>query len=196
MLAGGAASRLGGRPKGLLDLGGRTILDGLIDLLTETTGTPPFLVANAPEAPSWRPGLETVRDVIPGAGALGGLHAALSKARPDRVLCVAWDLPFLTAPLLTARIEGSPSFDAFLPESGGPRGVEPLCAVYGPACIPAIERRSAAGDYRAIAFHDDVRVGTLPLARVRTFGDPARLFFNANTPEDVERAERTWQPPG
>jgi molybdopterin-guanine dinucleotide biosynthesis protein A len=112
------------------------------------------------------------------------------------VLCVAWDLPFLTAPLLAALIDGAGGVDAFLPESGGPRGVEPLCAVYGAACQAPIERRIAAGDVRAIAFHDDVRVGTLPLARVRAFGDPARLFFNVNTPEDVERAERAWPPPG
>jgi molybdopterin-guanine dinucleotide biosynthesis protein A len=189
---------MGGRPKGLLDLNGRTILDGLIDLLTAATGAPPFLVAGAPEALSWRPpaGLDMIHDLIPGAGALGGLHAAIARALPDPVLCVAWDLPFLTGPLLTALIEGFPAYDAFLPESGGPRGVEPLCAVYGPACLPAIERRCAAGDHRAIAFHDDVRVGTLPLARVRAFGDPARLFFNVNTPEDAERAERAWEPPG
>jgi molybdopterin-guanine dinucleotide biosynthesis protein A len=172
------------------------MLDRLTDLLADLLGAAPLLVANAPDASEWHPGLEVVRDLIPGAGALGGIHAALSGAAPARVLCVAWDLPFLTAPLLSALVEGSPSFDAFLPESGGPRGMEPLCAVYGPACIPAIARRAAAGDHRAIAFHDDVRVGTLPLARVRTFGDPAHLFFNVNTPEDVERADRAWQPPG
>lgn len=118
----------------------------------------------------------------------------MTRASPDPVLCVAWDLPFLTAPLVSALIEGSAGFDAFLPESGGPRGVEPLCAVYGPACAPAIERRHAGGDDRAIAFHDDVRVGTLPLARVTRLGDPARLFFNVNTPDDLERAQRPWPP--
>jgi molybdopterin-guanine dinucleotide biosynthesis protein A len=134
--------------------------------------------------------------VITGAGALGGIHAALTAASGAPVLCVAWDLPFLTASLLSALLEGMTGVDACVPESGGPRGLEPLCAAYGQPCRSAIERRIAAGDLRAIAFHDDVRVGTLPLARVRTFGDPARLFFNVNTPEDVERAERAWQPPG
>ena len=139
--------------------------------------------------------------MIPGAGALGGIHAALtavSAAAPGPVLCVAWDLPFLTAPLLQALIAGARAapFDAYLPESGGPRGVEPLCAVYGPRCLPAIARAIAAGDLRAIAFHGAVRVGTLPLARVRALGDPGRFFFNLNTPLDLERAEREWPPPG
>lgn len=140
-----------------------------------------------------------VPDVIPGAGALGGIHAALtavSLGAPGQVLCVAWDLPFLTAPLLLALIAGAPPFDAYLPESGGPRGVEPLCAVYGPRCLPAAARAIAAGDLRAVAFHEAVRVGTLPLARVRALGDPGRFFFNVNTPEDLERAEREWLPPG
>ena len=105
-------------------------------------------------------------------------------------------MPFLTAALLAALVEGSPAFEAYLPESEGPQGLEPTCAVYQRSCVPAIERRIAQRDVRAIAFHDDVRVGTLPLARVRTFGDPARLFFNVNSPEDVERVERAWPPPG
>lgn len=172
------------------------MLDRVADRLTEVTGTAPLLVANAPDAGEWHPGLRVVRDVITGAGALGGIHAALSATSGAPVLCVAWDLPFLTAPLLSALLQSLAGVDACLPESGGPRGLEPLCAAYGPACRAAIERRIAAGDVRAIAFHDDVRVGTLPLAQVRTFGDPARLFFNVNTPEDVERAERPWPPPG
>ena len=161
-----------------------------MDLLAGVTGTAPALVTTAPEAPGWRPGLEIVPDLISGGGALGGIHAAVSRAAPDLVLCVAWDMPFLTAALLTALVEGAAGFDAFLPESGGPRGVEPLCAVYGPACAAAIAKCHAAGDDRAIAFHDEVRVGTLSLARVRQLGDPARLFFNVNTPADLERAQR------
>jgi len=172
------------------------MLDHVADLLTAVTGTPPYLVANASDAGRWRPELPLVRDVITGAGALGGIHAALAAASGAPVLCVAWDLPFVTEPLLSALLDGLAGVDACVPESGGPRGLEPLCAAYGPACRAAIEGRIARGDLRAVAFHDDVRLGTLPLARVRAFGDPARLFFNVNTPEDVERAERAWPPPG
>jgi len=172
------------------------MLDRIADLLTEVTGAPPYLIANATDAGSWRPGLGVFPDRIAGAGALGGIHAALTSAGSTTVLCVAWDMPFLTAPLLRALVEGSRDFEAYLPESEGPQGMEPTCAVYQRSCAPAIERCIARGDVRAIAFHDDVRVGTLPLARVRSFGRPARLFFNVNTPEDVERAERPWPPPG
>ena len=192
MLAGGAARRYDGRPKGLLTVGGRRILDRVVDAVAEATGAPPLLVANAADAASWRPDLVTVPDIRPGCGSLGGIHTAVTVTAGP-VLCLAWDMPFVPVPLLQALIGGAEGMDAFLPESDGRRGMEPLCAVYGPACGPAIERQLARGDLRAIGFHDDVRVGRLPLALVRGFGDPDVLFFNVNRPEDLERAEELWR---
>jgi molybdopterin-guanine dinucleotide biosynthesis protein A len=198
VLAGGAARRYGGRPKGLFEVGGRRILDRVVEAVATVTGEPPLLVANAPEAPSWRPDLETIPDARPGCGSLGGIYTAVA-ARPGGgpVLCVAWDMPFVDVGLLRALVDGSATWDAFLPASdptgGGRRGVEPLCAVYGAACRAAIERRLDGGDLRAIAFHEDVRVGILPVERVRQFGDPADLFFNVNTPAELERAEAVWR---
>ena len=192
VLAGGAARRYGGRPKGLIELGGRRILDRVVDAVAAVTGEPPLLVANAPEGPGWRPDLRTVPDVRPECGSLGGIYTAVASGAGP-VLCVAWDMPFVTRELLRALVESSAGCDAFLPESDGRRGVEPLCAVYGPACGPAIERQLARHDLRAIGFHADVKVGTLPLERVRGCGDPDVLFFNVNTPADLERAEAVWQ---
>ena len=194
VLAGGAARRYGGRPKGLVELGGRRILDRVVDAVGAVTGSP-LLVANAPEGPGWRPDLRTVPDVRRDCGSLGGIYTAVASGTGP-VLCVAWDMPFVTADLLRALVEGSAGCDAFLPESDGRRGVEPLCAVYGPACGPAIERQLARDDLRAIGFHADVNVGTLPLERVRVFGDPDVLFFNVNTPADLERAEAVWRQRG
>jgi len=192
VLAGGAASRYDGQPKGLLSVGGRRILDRVVDALAEATTTPPLLVANAPDAPTWRPDLRIVSDRRPGLGSLGGIYTAVVTG-DAAVVCVAWDMPFVPTALLRALVDGSPGYDAFLPESDSRRGVEPLCAVYGPACRPAIEQALARGDLRAIAFHDAVRVGTLSLDRVREFGDPGVLFFNVNRPEDLERAEEMWR---
>ena len=192
VLAGGAALRYGGRPKGLFELGGRRILDRVVDAVRAATGAPPLLVANAPEGPTWRPDLQTMPDARPGCGSLGGIYSAVVSG-PGPVLCVAWDMPFVSPELLLALVDGSTDYDAFLPESDGRRGVEPLCAVYGPACGAAIERRLERGDLKAVGFHPDVKVGTLPLERVRRFGDPDELFFNVNTPDDLGRAEAMWQ---
>jgi len=194
VLAGGAASRYGGTPKGLLEVGGQRIIDRVVDTIASVVRGMPLLVANAPDAVSWRPELETIPDVHPGFGTLGGIYTAVT-AGDGPVLCAAWDMPFLTGPLLRSLVElfEEGNYDAVLPESSGRRGLEPLCAVYGPACGPAIEQRLTAGDLRAISFHPDVRVGILSLARVRDFGDPEQLFFNVNTPADLERAEALWR---
>ena len=197
VLAGGAARRYGGRPKGLIELEGRRILDRVVEAVQAATGAPPLVVANAADGPAWRPDLRTIPDVRPGHGSLGGIHTAVVSGQGP-VLCVAWDMPFVSSGLLAALVDGAAAddYDAFLPQSDGRRGVEPLCAVYGPACGPAIEQQLALGDLRAIGFHPAVRVGTLPLERVRAFGDPAVLFFNVNAPEDLERAEALWRQRG
>jgi molybdopterin-guanine dinucleotide biosynthesis protein A len=189
VLAGGAASRYGGSPKGLLEVGGRRILDRVTDAVAAAVGAAPLLVANAPDAGLWVPGLRCIPDARTGLGSLGGIYTAVCDG-PDPVLCVAWDMPFISEALLRTLLAGSDAFDAFLPESGGRRGLEPLCAVYGPACRAPIEQAIARGDLRAIAFHYAVRVGTLSLDRVRAFGDPETLFFNVNRPDDLERAEQ------
>jgi molybdopterin-guanine dinucleotide biosynthesis protein A len=194
VLAGGAASRYGGVPKGLLAVGGRRILDRVVDAVQAVTGAPPLLIANAADASSWRPDLKTISDARPGFGSLGGIYTAVA-AEPEPVLCVAWDMPFVPEALLRALVDGATSghYDAFLPKSSGKRGLEPLCAVYGPACRLPIERRLNDGDLKAISFHADVRVGILSLALVKTFGDPDEMFFNINTPDDLARAEALWR---
>lgn len=188
MIAGGQATRCAGTPKGLLAVGGVRLIDRVVDALTEATGSAPALVANAPDAARWRPGLAVLPDVVPGIGALGGILTAVETL--GAAVCVAWDMPFVPAALLRALAGGLAHADAVVPESSGsPRGVEPLCAAYGPACGPAIRAALARGDQRAIGFHPDVRVTLLPTSQVLMYGDPDVLFFNVNTAEDLQHAE-------
>lgn len=192
VLAGGSATRYDGRPKGLERVGGVRILDRLVSTLTAATGNPPALIASQPGAAHWVPGLTVVADPRPDCGSLGGIYGALT-ADQGPVLLVAWDMPFVSVELLEALMAGAASFDVFLPESGGRRGVEPLCGVYGPACVEPVRRQLDDEDYRAIGFHANVRVGQLPLETVSSLGDPATLFFNVNTPDDLAEAEELWR---
>jgi molybdopterin-guanine dinucleotide biosynthesis protein A len=192
ILAGGGATRFGGRPKGLEVVGGERILDRLARVMTDALGEPPLLVANAPDAPGWRPNLRTVSDSKPGYGALGGIYTAVLSA-PAPVVCVAWDMPFVSEPLLQALADGLTTYDAILPESGGRRGVEPLCAGYGPACAEAIAASLNQGDLRAIGFHGRIRVGTLSHDQIEALADPELVFFNVNTAEDLSRADQLWR---
>jgi molybdopterin-guanine dinucleotide biosynthesis protein A len=194
VIAGGGSTRYGGAPKGLLEVAGRRVLDRVVDALLQATGTPPLLVANARDASSWRPDLRVMPDVVADAGPLAGILTAVEAAGP--VLCVAWDMPFVTAGLLQELAGMLADADAALPESDSKRGVEPLCAAYGPACGPAIRAALARGEVRAIGFHGEIRVARLPAARVLRHGDPRVLFFNINSPDDLSRAESLCRIPG
>lgn len=188
ILAGGRASRFGGLPKGLERVGGRRVIDRVAAALAAAADDV-LLIANDPNAAAWLPGVPVASDVRPGNGALGGIHAALTRAAHP-VLIVAWDMPFVSARLLAALRALGRTADVAVPESDSERGVEPLCAYYGPACIGPIERRLDAGDHRIVAFYDDVRVARLSNADVRRIGDPAVLFMNVNSPAELALAER------
>lgn len=180
VLAGGQASRFGGQPKGLELIRGTRIIDRVVAAL-RAAADDLLLVANDAAAPGWLPGIRTVRDVRPGSGSLGGIYSALVHACTP-VIVVAWDMPFVTASLLTPL--RSRDADVVVYESGSPRGVEPLCAFYSTSCIAPIERRIDSGDLRAVGFYDDVRVVRLPPP-----SDPHVAFLNVNTPSDLALAE-------
>jgi molybdopterin-guanine dinucleotide biosynthesis protein A len=173
-------------------VGGVRILDRLVRAMTAAFSGPPLLVANAPEAPGWLPGLRVVSDVLPGHGSLGGIYTAVVEA-PAPVVCVAWDMPFVPAELLRRLAEGLEGHDACLPQSYARHGVEPLCAAYGPACRDAIARSLDEGDLRAVSFHERIGVGILPLSEIARFGDPELLFFNVNTADDLARTDGMWR---
>jgi len=191
ILAGGRARRFGGGPKGLAQVGGRRILDILVDLLRSALGSDPMLVANDPDAARWRPDLRIVPDRVPG-GALAGLYTAVVES-PAPVICLAWDMPLVPSGLIARLAAETGPYDAVLPSSGGRRGIEPMCARYGPGCRGPMEAALARGDLRAIAFHESVKTCILPEDEVRRMGDPATMFFNVNTQEDLTRADVLWQ---
>jgi molybdopterin-guanine dinucleotide biosynthesis protein A len=175
-------------------IGGERIIDRVARALTDALGAPPLLIANDAQAGAWRPDLQLIVDIRPGQGSLGGLYTAVMEA-PAPVVCVAWDMPFVTAPLLRALADGLGGHDALLPWSPRRHGVEPMCAAYGPRCREAIAASLDAGDLRAVAFHPRISLGILPLSELRRFGDPERLFFNVNTADDLARADGLWRRP-
>lgn len=188
ILAGGQATRYGGRPKGLERVAGTRLLDRVVEALRPASDEI-LLIANDPSACSWLPGVRVERDVRPGCGSLGGIHAALSHAGTD-VIVVAWDMPFLPARLIRALRAFGELADVVVPESDSKRGMEPLCAYYSERCLAPIEQKLDAGERRVVSFFDAVRVARVAAPEVATFGDPALMFMNINSPGDLALAEQ------
>ena len=190
ILAGGANRRYGSH-KALARIGDRTILDRTVEALSPVVDRI-GIVANEPDPylhmlPPVRP------DLQPGLGVLGGILTAVQWASDEGMVAamvLGCDMPFLSSALI-GRISRKAARDlVVLPASEGPRGFEPLCAAYGTATAAAIERALVRGDRAIVSFFGDVELRILDFDEVRYFGDPARMFWNVNRPEDRERAER------
>ena len=186
ILAGGRSARFGGRAKGLERVGGVRIIDRVADALRDACEDV-RVIANDDAAVAWLPGVTVVRDLRPGNGPLGGIHAALEHA-PDAILVLAWDAPFASAALLRALREAGErdDADAAVPASNAPWGFEPLCAWYGPRCRMAVTRSLDAGDTRSGGWQSQVRTVRVDAS---AWGASERIFFNVNTSEDLVRAQ-------
>ena len=175
---------MGGLPKALMEVGGRRIIERVTDVVRQVTDDL-LLVTNTPELYAWL-GLPMVPDAFPDGGSLGGIYSGLTAAAGEAVFTVACDMPFLSvevARLVTARAIQA---DVVVPRVGP--HFETLHACYARACLPPMERRLRAGQLKITGFWDDVRVLTVPEEEIARVADPAVVFSNVNTPEELERA--------
>ena len=187
--AGGKSARMGGQPKALLELGGRRIIDRVVDVV-RAVADDLLIVTNTPELYAGL-GLPMVADVFPDHGSLGGIYSGLKAAPGEAAFTVACDMPFLlpdVARLVTSRADRA---DVVLPRVGGQ--LETLHACYAKSCLAPMERRLRAGQLKIIGFFGDVRVLEIAEAEVARFRAPELVFMNVNTPEELARA-RTLLP--
>jgi FdhD protein len=188
ILAGGKSRRMGGSPKALLPFGDRPLIEHVAETLRSVLPDC-LVVTNTPDLYAWLR-LPMVADAFPDGGSLGGIYSGLRAARGEAALCVACDMPFVSAALVRHLAGLADGADVVIPDAAGE--LQTLHAVYGKACLPAMERRLRAGQLRIVGFFDDVRVLRVPADTVAGLADPAVAFMNLNTPEDLARARALW----
>src|SRR6187200_951270 len=113
ILAGGRASRFGGRDKSALIVERLPILDRQMAVLSKITDDVLFVVGEQTTPP--RSDVRVVRDRVTASGPLGGLDAALAAARHDALVLLACDMPFVTARLLEHLLALTSGADAVVP---------------------------------------------------------------------------------
>jgi molybdopterin-guanine dinucleotide biosynthesis protein A len=182
--AGGKSTRMGGGPKALMELGGRPIVARVLDIVRQVTERV-LLVTNTPDLYAFL-GLPMVPDVFPEGGSLGGIYSGLRAAPGDAAFTVACDMPFLSAPVARLVLARAGEADVVAPRIG--EQWETLHACYGKACLAPMERRLREGRLRITGFFEEVRVLAITEAEVAAVGDPARVFMNVNTPDELARA--------
>ena len=186
LLAGGAARRFGGLPKGLALVKEQRIADRVLVALAGASERQ-IVVSNDPEADDWFPKLRVVADEAPGLGPLAGIETALVAAKGTPIVIVAWDMPFVTAPLLRGmRALGELGADAVVPVHGDPSVTEALCAWYAPSALVVARELLATGERRAAALAEALpNVVRIPERVLVEHGALSRLFMSVDSPEQL-----------
>jgi len=146
-----------------------------------------LLVTNNPEIYGF---LEwpMVPDLLPGAGPLAGIQAALQHAATPFIFVAGCDMPTLEPKLITYLCERTAGYDVVLPVTEA--GPEPLHAVYSRTALPRIAAALAAGVRKTqdgLASLRILEIGPGTMAGISA--DPGNSFSNINTIADLPREE-------
>jgi molybdopterin-guanine dinucleotide biosynthesis protein A len=180
ILAGGQARRFGGIDKSRLVVGGRPIIFRQMDVLQRVASSIVIVAGDASRFADLD--VPVYADVVPGAGALGGILTAIETASESRVVTVGCDLPFLSAGLLALLADRAQGHDAAWVRTD--RGVEPLLACYQRSAASVIRTQIEAGRLRAGDLGTVLDIAEVDITDVSRFGPPEQLLANLNTPQD------------
>lgn len=183
VLAGGKSTRMGTN-KALLSLGQETMIGRVVGLL-RTLFPEIIIVTNEPELYQDLQ-VKLVQDVFPAQGPLSGIHAGLLASSYWYNFVVACDMPFLNPELIIFMVKEAQGFDGAVPRLRG--FYQPLHAVYSRSCIRPIEVCLKKRFTQVIAFYPAVRLRLLEAEVLKRFGDLDTIFFNINTPADLDIA--------
>lgn len=134
-----------------------------------------------------------VADIFAGCGPLAGIHTGLTHSSSDLNLFLAVDMPFVPAELLTFLFSVAEQTDAPVVVPRTARGLQPLCAVYRRSFVTVAEESLRAGKYKIDAGFAGLRVRVIEEAELVASGFSERVFFNVNTPADLQEAEQSGQ---
>jgi len=182
ILSGGKNTRMGTN-KAFLEVNGERILDRTIrifrDLFDEI-----ILVTNAP-LDYLDYDVRIVTDIIKGKAALGGIYTGLFYASHDHAFVSPCDLPFMRSDFIAFMMEQIGTYDIVVPETTG--GVEALHAIYARRCMPVMKRHIEKDTLKIGAIYRKSRTLILPKETVSSFDPSETMFFNVNSPDDLQR---------
>ncbi len=199
LLAGGLSRRMGGGDKALRPLGGRTLLEHVIDRIRPQVSG---LVLNANGDPDRFAhfGLPVVADSIPDfAGPLAGILAGLDWAatnRPDcsDIVSVPTDAPFLPRDLVERLSRAMTETGADLAVAASGSRSHPVVGLWPVRLRDALREAVAIEGIRKVdVWTARYRLKIVDFPEQRPGLDP---FFNANRPGDLERAAELLQRTG
>lgn len=191
ILAGGLARRMGGGDKGLKTIGGRSILERILERLRPQVGGM-IINANGDPARLSALGLPVVADAIEGfPGPLAGVLTGIAWARSHRpdisdIVTVPADGPFLPRDLVAHLIAARDAAGADLACAASAGRAHPVVGLWPVRLYDDLHRAVVEEGLRKV----DIWTARHKLARAEFAAHPVDPFFNANAPEDLAEAER------
>jgi molybdopterin-guanine dinucleotide biosynthesis protein A len=190
VLCGGESQRMG-RDKALLELRGRSLLEGAITELAPVCREVWLASGSAPRYLAL--GRLEVLDRRPrGTGPLAALEAGLallrSRGEQGWLALLACDMPGAGTALFRELLARARAEDLDACGLAGARGPEPLAAVYSAALLESVRAALDAGAFKMTSPERfPARHGRLPRVAWLAHGEP-QLFANLNTPAELEAA--------
>jgi molybdopterin-guanine dinucleotide biosynthesis protein A len=185
ILAGGQSRRMR-TDKALVDVGGKRLIDRVIEIITPLFSHI-FINSNKPDSYQEK-GFPVIPDIIRGKGALGGIYTGLVHAETDYVFCVACDMPLLNRDLIRYMTENVDGCDVLIPKT--PDGFHPLHAMYSKRCITSIEELLQKNILKISELFPKVRSRYITEEQINLFDPHFESFFNLNTWQDLETARK------
>jgi molybdopterin-guanine dinucleotide biosynthesis protein A len=186
ILAGGASSRMG-TDKSQLLIKEKTFTQHIANTLFQVTDSVTVIGHDVDDRR-----LKVAKDVYPGWGALGGLHAALNACTTQWAIIIACDLPFVT-PSLFAQLDNKrkeQECEAVVPIQADKRP-QPLCALYSVnPCLRLAGDLIESGKRRPLDLIQRVNTRWVAYSELEELEQSDKFFVNINTPEDYYEATR------
>lgn len=190
ILVGGASSRMGTDKAQLVFHG----ISSIERIATELLAATSIVTQVGAHRLNRHPSIKNVPDILPGWGALGGIHTALRACERDWALIVACDLPFVTRELFErlASFRNSQT-DAVVPIQSDGRP-QPLCALYRrESCLPQAERLIKDDEHTPRALLAAVETRRIEMSELEDLHGAKHFFLNVNTPADFDQATKLFE---
>ncbi len=193
ILAGGESKRLNSVEKSNLLVGDKRIIEHMMTVF-EKLFSEIILVSNHPSSYlEWD--AMVVKDLYATRSSLTGIHSGLFYTKTEHAFIAACDTPFLKMDLVKTIVQYvDHGIDVVVPKTE--LGIEPLCAVYSRRCLQAVQNALERNNLKIRNFFNKLKVKEIPESVLRKADPDLVSFFNINTPDDLEKANRMFNENG
>ena len=183
VLAGGLARRMGGIDKGLVDLGGKPMIEHVLAALRPQVGRL-LINANRNLEAYARFGVPVVTDTFEGfQGPLAGIYSGLAVVETPYLLTAPCDSPLLAPDLAACMVRALDAEQADLAVAHDGQRQQPVFLLLRRELAPDLQAYLAGGDRKIDLWFARHRVANADLGHRRD------SFVNVNDPEERRRVE-------